>query len=403
VVPDSADSRSVVIIYKDKLLPRSQTFVLAQAEALERYVPVYVGARLVAGGLSLPQDRSVVVNRGGWVGRMREEAFYRSGWSPRMMHFLKARRPKLLHCHFGPDGVRAMRLAKRVGVPFLITFHGYDATITPGKSPDWRHRVFVEQKMRLAHAGSRFLAVSQYIRQKLLAQGFPEERVLVHYIGIDTGFFSADPSVAREPVVLFVGRLVEKKGCEYLIRAVGRLRNSHPQVRLVIIGDGPLRSQLRDLAEQHCPSATFLGAQSPNEIRNWLNRASVFCVPSVTAENGDQEGFGLVFAEAQAMGVPVVSFASAGVPEAVAHGSTGFLVPERDEEGLAHSIMTLLNDKQAWQVCSTAGVARVRKQFDLRRQTRVLEEIYSAVASEAAGHASELGVAVEADSRLAVL
>jgi glycosyltransferase involved in cell wall biosynthesis len=110
-----------------------------------------------------------------------------------------------------------------------------------------------------------------------------------------------------------------------------------------------------------------------------MNRASVFCVPSTTAKNGDQEGFGLVFTEAQAMGLPVVSFASAGVPEAVSDGATGFLVPERDEEGLARNITMLCSDKQVWQRCSAAGIARVRSQFNLRKQTGMLEEIYASI------------------------
>jgi glycosyltransferase involved in cell wall biosynthesis len=200
-----------------------------------------------------------------------------------------------------------------------------------------------------------------------------------------------------------VGRLVEKKGCEHLIRAMGRVRGACPGVRLVIIGEGPLQTQLQQLAKQECPKTTFLGARSAHEVREWMNRAAVFCVPSTTARNGDQEGFGLVFSEAQAMGLPVVSFASAGVPEAVADGETGFLVPERDEAGLARNITLLLTDKQVWQRFSTAGSARVRSQFDLRRQTRVLEEIYASVTDKASGLVPQPGAEMTPVSRVAVL
>jgi glycosyltransferase involved in cell wall biosynthesis len=230
-------------------------------------------------------------------------------------------------------------------------------------------------------------------------QGFPEEKVIVHYIGIDTDLFKADASVRREPIVLFVGRLVEKKGCEYLIRAMARVQANCPEARLVVIGEGPLRVSLEKLAQQNFPQATFLGAKAPDEVRDWMNRAFVFCVPSTTARNGDQEGFGLVFTEAQAMGLPVVSFASAGVPEAVANGSTGFLVPERDEEGLARNITTLLTDGQVWQRCSEAGMARVRSHFNLRHQTGVLEEIYLSITSGASGLASRPIIKAEVSSR----
>lgn len=403
-----SDRRPVVVIYKDKLLPVSQTFVRAQGEALRNYVPVYAGTHLVRGGLTLPEGRSMVVNEGSWVGRVKEEAFYRWGYAPKFVSALQQTSPVLLHCHFGPDGVRAMQLARRLDVPFLTTFHGYDATITPEYAPNWKHRAFLRQRPALARKAAKFLAVSKYIKSKLVDQGFPEEKVIVHYIGVDTDFFQADLSVRREPIVLFVGRLVEKKGCEYVIRAMARVHAACPEARLVVIGDGPLRARLQQLAQQHSPTATFLGARTPNQVREWMSRSSVFCVPSTTARNGDQEGFGLVFAEAQAMGLPVVSFASAGVPEAVANGETGFLVPERDEEGLARNITMLFTDKQAWQRCSAAGIARVRSRFDLRKQTGELEEIYASITGqsitgEVLGLVAERTLDMKAPSRVAVL
>jgi glycosyltransferase involved in cell wall biosynthesis len=380
--------RPVVVIYKDKLLPGSQTFVRAQAEALRDFVPVYAGAQLVPGGLSLPEGRSTIANDGGLLGPLRQFAFYRWGYSPKLMRDLEQVKPALLHCHFGPDGVSAMRLAKKLAVPFLITFHGYDATITPEFAPDWRHRAFLKQRDILARTGAKFLAVSKYIKSRLVDQGFPEDKVVVHYIGIDTDFFRADPSVNREPIVLFVGRLVEKKGCEHVIRAMAQVQAARPEVRLVVIGEGPLRPSLERLARENAPNTTFLGAKSPNDVRQWMNRASVFCVPSKTAKNGDQEGFGLVFAEAQAMGLPVVSFASAGVPEAVNDGVTGFLVPECDEAGLARNITMLTSDPQIWQRCSAAGISRVRSQFNLQKQTGLLEEIYASITGTALGGAN---------------
>ena len=398
-----ADSRPVVVIYKDKLLPRSQTFVRAQAEALQQYVPLYAGSRTLPEGLSLPDGRWAVVNEGGWLGRVQEAAFQFWGSSPKLVRALRQTRPVLIHCHFGVDGISAMRLAKKLRIPFLVTFHGYDATIAPEQAANWRHREYVQQRRGLAREATVFVAVSNHIKDRLVEQGFPAEKVIVHYIGIDTDFFRANPEVPREPVVLFVGRLVEKKGCEYLIRAMARVQSSYPAARLVIIGEGALRPKLEHLASEHCSSATFLGARPPEEVREWMNRASVFCVPSVTARNGDQEGFGLVFIEAQAMGLPVVSFASGGVPEAVANGSAGFLVPERDEQGLATNIALLLSDQQIWNRASAEGISRVRSQFNLRTQTALLEKIYASIISAASGHLPEQVAGMQTTSRVPAL
>jgi glycosyltransferase involved in cell wall biosynthesis len=121
----------------------------------------------------------------------------------------------------------------------------------------------------------------------------------------------------------------------------------------------------------------FLGTQSPSTVREWMARASVFCVPSVVAASGDTEGFGMVFIEAQAMGLPVVSTLSGGIPEAVEHGETGLLVTERDPVGLAAALLVLLENDELWQRYSAAGRTRVVSQFNLLQQTERLENVFA--------------------------
>lgn len=160
---------------------------------------------------------------------------------------------------------------------------------------------------------------------------------------------------------------------------MSKVQAIRPEVELVVIGNGPLRSALEQLAGELLCRYRFLGTQSPESVQAWMNRAQVFSVPSITAKSGDAEGFGIVFAEAQAMGLPVVSFASGGVVEAVAHGETGFLATERDWEALAKHIIYLLKDETLRQQFSQKGQERVRTLFNLHNQTRVLEDIYDSV------------------------
>src|SRR5262249_33500233 len=160
---------------------------------------------------------------------------------------------------------------------------------------------------RLQRGAAKFLCVSDFVRQKLLARGFPPEKTEVHYIGVDTAFFQPEATVPRSKLVLFVGRLVENKGCDFLLRAMGAVQVTQPDAELVVIGDGHLQGRLENqAAELHLRNYRFLGMQPPAVVREWLNRARVFCVPSVEIASGASEGFGLVFAEAQSMGVPVV-------------------------------------------------------------------------------------------------
>jgi glycosyltransferase involved in cell wall biosynthesis len=98
--------------------------------------------------------------------------------------------------------------------------------------------------------------------------------------------------------------------------------------------------------------------------------------PSVTAQNGDSEGFGMVFAEAQAMGTPVVSTLHGGIPEAVSDGQTGLLAPERDVVTLTKNLRLLLTHEERWRELSANGVRWVRERFNLRQQSHLLEELY---------------------------
>ena len=262
--------------------------------------------------------------------------------------------------------------------PLVASFHGYDITV----KDDHQSSLYLWRREKLKAQGRRFLCVSNFIRNQALAKGFPVEKIVVHYVGIDMETFCPDPQIVRSPVILFVGRLVPVKGCEYLIRAMAEIQAFAPQAKLVVIGDGPLRSKLELQASKSVRNFEFLGLQSPDAVRKWMNRATVFCTPSVLAESGQREAFGMVFAEAQAMGLPVVSFASGGIPEAVSDGQTGFLVPERDWQALAARILLFLRDGNLWAQFSRAGESRVRSQFDIRKQAQALEVIYEQVIEE---------------------
>ena len=369
-----------ILVYRDGLLAYSETFVRDQAEGLERFAPYYAGSRRVE-GLDLPGDRTVVVNGGGPSGKAAEALYKLSGAAPGFYRRLRGIRPALVHAHFGPDGVSAMPLARRLGVPLLTTFHGFDATMTDehARRSFYRHRAYLRGRERLQGEGRLFLAVSEYIKGRLVDVGFPPEKVVVHYNGVRTDLFRPDPRVEREPVVLFVGRLVEKKGCEYLIRAMSRVQETVPEAELMVIGRGPLRDGLEGLAAKMLRRYRFLGALPPGEVRAWMGRSSILSVPSVTASTGDAEGFGLVFAEAQATGLPVASFDGGPIPEVVAHGETGFLAPERDWEMLATYLIRLLEDWDLRRRMGEKGIERVREKFDLSERTRVLEGIYASV------------------------
>jgi glycosyltransferase involved in cell wall biosynthesis len=133
---------------------------------------------------------------------------------------------------------------------------------------------------------------------------------------------------------------------------------------------------LERLASEYLHRYRFLGFQPPEVIKQWMNRARVFGAPSLRARCGDAEGYPNTFAEAQAMGLPVVSFNADGVREAVAHGETGWLAPERDCDVLSHYLQRLVDNPDLSSRMGTAAREYVCRQFNLRAQTKKLEEIY---------------------------
>ncbi len=213
------------------------------------------------------------------------------------------------------------------------------------------------------------IAVSDFIRGRLLAKGYPPDKVITHRNGINLADFQRSMQV-REPIVVFVGRFVEKKGCEYLVRALAHLRQQGIPARGVLVGDGPGRSGLERLASESGADVAFTGFLPLPQVRDWLARASVVAVPSVTASNGDSEGLPTVLLEAQAMGTPVVVTRHAGNAEGVAEGRSALVVAERDVEALARDLRVFLENPDAVQSFGAAGRAFVEAEFDIAIQAK---------------------------------
>jgi colanic acid/amylovoran biosynthesis glycosyltransferase len=346
---------------------------------MRTFRPFYVGAKTVP-GLDIPTESSWIANRGGVAGFARELRFRFVGPSHDCLTQLQRLQPKLIHAHFGADACEAVPLARTLKLPLIATFHGYDATRTDeGLAQTREGRTYIRHRSRLSNSADLFIAVSDFIGKKVAAMGLPEEKIRVQYIGVDLNQFQLPAAFTTDKRVLFVGRLVEKKGCSFLIDAMAEVQAQVPDAELVIIGDGPQRAALEASAQQSLRNFKFLGAQPPAAVTKWMQTSSVFCVPSITATDGDAEGLPIVFAEAHACGLPVVSFASGGTSEAVAHGVTGFLGEERNSSFLAESLLQLLKNSDLLQSFRHAARHRAEEKFDLQKQTAGLERIYEDV------------------------
>ena len=367
-----------VLLFRTELVPLSETFIVRQARALARYEPWFAGLKRVQ-GLTLDGSRVILAGQKNSLREKIERRIYqRTGFAPRFMSQMAAVAPDLLHAHFATDACAALPIQNRLRVPMIVTLHGYDVTSTDATlhgSP--MGRAYLRRRRELWERASVFVCVSEWIRQKALDSGFPGEKLWVHPIGIDVERFAPDASQVKEPLVLFVGRLVEKKGCVHLLRAMKVVESRVPEARLAVVGDGPLRGALEAEARETLTRCEFAGAASADVVQQWMRRAALVAVPSVVAANGDAEGLSTVVCEAQAMGVPVVGFRGPGI--AVVDGETGLLVPERDEAALAEAIVTLLRNEALAARMGAAGRQHVERFFNLRTLTALLEEKYDEV------------------------
>jgi colanic acid/amylovoran biosynthesis glycosyltransferase len=369
-----------VLIFRNELLPVSETFIRAQAAVLQGFEPHFVGVHAALRSLPLGPAPLLLDGSSSLMGKLRRRLFWNASYGPRFYRDLQRLHPILIHAHFAMDGAAALPIARRLHIPLIVTLHGYDVTSSDkslSRSP--QGRAYLRRRKDLWNKAAAFPCVSKFIRDRALEQGFPRNKLVVHHIGVDLSLFH-DSQTARDPnLLVFVGRLVEKKGMRHLLDALELVRQQHPAAHLVCIGAGPLEAELRQRVAASGLSCVFLGSQPQEVVKRTLAEARVFCVPSVTAATGDSEGLGMVFAEAQAMGTPVVSFRHGGIPEVVRHGHTGLLAPEGDSTVLAQHLLHLLQDDACWQEFSQNGRQWVREAFDLARQTRGLEEIYRGI------------------------
>jgi glycosyltransferase involved in cell wall biosynthesis len=354
--PFDLDQRPVVAVFRSPVFNASETFVRAQAAGLVRYQPLVVG----------------IEDKGHVPPALAGRVLLQPG-AKRLRGFA----PVLIHAHFGPDGLRALPLAARLGVPLVTSLRGYDlsrstaALLRSGRLSWMNYALF---QRRLMRRGDLFLAVSDALRRRAIARGYPAERTRTHYNGVDLDRFPAGSGGAD--TILFVGRLVEKKGLRTLLRAFAALRATRPAAGLVVIGDGPLRGELAESADE---SVRFLGWQPAGAVAEWMRRATVLAAPSVAARDGDAEGLPNALVEAAASALPAVGTDHEGIPEAIVEGETGFLVPEGDAAALAARLGTLLDSRELRDRMGAAARALAEARFDFARQMQRLEEIYDEV------------------------
>jgi colanic acid/amylovoran biosynthesis glycosyltransferase len=368
-------------VYRLQMFKPSEPFIAEQIAGLPAAQAKLIGRNLFGSADSRFEHLACEQ-----LGKVASLTLALTGYSPAFCGALKHQGLDLVHAHFSIDGLSASYFTKKLGIPLVTTLHGFDVTTSPADFLKSKRPALVRYALfgdRLRRQGAMFIAVSDFIAKKAIEAGFESNKLVRHYMGIDTDRFAPDPSEAdgtptRGPKLLHVARLVEKKGTRHLLEALSRLSKKHPEAQLEIIGDGPLKAELEAQVSALGLGrmVTFTGSVSHATITQRMKSSDLFVLPSVTASNGDSEGLPIVLLEAAACGLPVLSTWHAGIPEAVMHEKTGLLTKEHDVDGLTEALDALLSSAALRQNMGRAARAHVCDHFDIRKQGAALEALY---------------------------
>jgi colanic acid/amylovoran biosynthesis glycosyltransferase len=288
---------------------------------------------------------------------------------------LLRRDPDLMHIYFGNTGVHLLPLIERWDRPCVVSFHGMDVQRRETE------RGYEGNLRKLLRLVPLILVRSRSIAERLIELDCDPQKIRLNRTGIPLeGFPYSVRSMPEDGAWTIVQacRLIPKKGLPTAVRAFARFVKAFPKSQFLIAGDGPLRRELEKLVQQLNlkKSVAFLGFLSQPDLRELYEKAHVFMHPSELPQDSNQEGVPNSMLEAMASGLPVVATSHGGIPEAVTDGVNGLLVPERDEEGLALSLLGMVEDPARWRAMGAAASETIANEFTQPRQIEALESAY---------------------------
>jgi len=376
-----ADTRIVVAQLHHCFFEKSETFIYQAIVHLNRFYPLFVAwefRNLNQFPVTDADCHSLAAERKGWRWLLQGFARRILGRELLTERFLKLRHARLLHAHFGHDGVWALRLKRALHLPLVTTFYGHDMSQASSLA-SWE-----KGYRRLFKEGDLFLVEGPHMRQRLNELGCPAEKIEIQRIAIlvaNLPFRLRCPKKNGEKtIIVFSGRFVEKKGLLIALQALADVQRTHPVFEFRIIGDGPLRMEIERFIQNHEMNSfvRLLGFLNYNDYLEQMKKADLFLHPSITAADGDSEGGApTTILEAQAMGLPVLSTRHADIPNIVDPGQSALLSGERDSNELAANIISLLMNQQCWPQMGAAGRRHVETFHDIKKEIPRLESRYS--------------------------
>jgi glycosyltransferase involved in cell wall biosynthesis len=290
----------------------------------------------------------------------------------RVRHLHQRSPVSVIHAHAAlPCGHAAAFLSRRSGIPFVVTIHGLDVfnrCFQDGIAAQWRRKT----SLAVYQSARKVICISEKVDQLLTDGAGAAIAAEVVYNGTDPDRFAPGPPQDAPPTVLIVGNLLAGKGHELLLRAICRVKDSHPGLQCQMIGEGADRERFAALARGLGISGQvhFLGRRSRAEVARAMRNCTIFVLPS------RYEGLGCVYLEAMASAKPAIACRGQGIDEIIHHGSNGWLIPVDGLEELVQGLQILLGDSHLRAQIGQAARQTILDQLTLSHQARKLMAIY---------------------------
>ena len=378
----SADTRPIIACYCATFLKPEMLHIYRQITGLKRCASVVIAQKRENSERYpfepvhlVPKPRTHVLRRF-WFRRLRDQPWQISDAElSELLSVLSETRARLLHIYFGHIAVHLLPLIRAWKNPSIVSFHGADVMVDMNK-PAYR-----EATLQMLDAVTLVLVRSESLRRAVVDLGCDPQKIEIQRTGIPLEEFPfRDRALPKNGEWRFVqaGRLIEKKGLPVTLRAFEVFVRQYLNATLTIAGEGPLLRELESLARELkiAERVSFTGFLSQQQLRAIYYRSHIFLHPSQTGRDGNQEGIPNSMLEAMATGLPVFATEHGGIPEAIEHGVSGVLVPERDEFALVETLLEAVRDPRFLSGIAQTGADAVRKKFDLQQQAQQLDEIY---------------------------
>lgn len=357
--------KKTLAIFSLNKITYSETFIQAHKN-LDFNVKYYYGGKLPT---ALEGERNIL--KLSFKERIKRRLLKDFSFAEKKILFsLRKEKVDCILAEYGVTACATLDIVRFLQIPMIVHFHGFDAHHLP------TIQKYKDEYKNVFDYASAVIAVSKKMKSNLIELGCPNQKIFVSSCGPNPAFFKNNPKFNNQQFIT-VGRFVEKKSPYTTILAFKQILEKYPDAKLTMVGEGELYSPCKLLVRTLNleSNVEFKGVQRHEKVKELFEESIALLQPSIVALDGDSEGTPVAVLEAQAAGLPVIGTYHGGIPDVVIHNHTGLLVQEHDVDGMANSMLRILQEAGLAKSLGEAGRIRIKENFTMEKHLGTLNQI----------------------------